>query len=113
MPVQEWSERIWLVQLTDEPGFSDELGPLTDRIITMDPPPALVIDLSDVTQINSSNLSQLLRLRKAMVERDTPIRLASPPDAVWSVFIMTGLDKVFYFSQDTSIALTELQLAQK
>ncbi|XAL99415.1 STAS domain-containing protein [Phycisphaeraceae bacterium D3-23] len=113
MAIQEWSERIWLVQLTDEPGFSDELRPLTDRLIGMEEPPALVIDLSDVAQINSSNLSQLLRLRKAMIERDTPIRLAGPTDAVWSVFIMTGLDKVFHFSQDTSIALTELQLAQK
>ncbi|MEM9416388.1 MAG: STAS domain-containing protein [Planctomycetota bacterium] len=112
MPTQEWSEQIWLVQLTDEPGFSDELRPLIDRMVALDDPPALVIDLSDVSQINSSNLSQLLRLRKTMAERGASLRLAGPADAVWSVFIMTGLDKVFQFSQDTSIALTELQLSQ-
>lgn len=112
MPVEEWSDRIWVARLTDEPGFSDELRPLTDTLQSQENPPGLVVDLSDVTQINSSNLSQLLRLRKLMVERDTQLRLAGPSDAVWSIFIMTGLDKVFHFAEDTATALTELQLSQ-
>ena len=110
MPIQEWSDQIWVARLTEEPGFSDELRPLTDTLQARAEPPALVIDLSDITQINSSNLSQLLRVRKLMVERDTPLRIAGPSDPVWSVFIMTGLDKVFHFTEDTATALAELQL---
>lgn len=112
MPIQEWSDQIWVARLMDEPGFSDELRPLADTLQARDELPGLVVDLSDVTQINSSNLSQLLRLRKLMVERDAPLRLAGPSDAVWSIFIMTGLDKVFHFTEDTATALTQLQLAQ-
>lgn len=111
MSLQEWSDRIWIVKLVDDPGFSDELIPLTDGLAARAKAPAIVVDLSEVTQINSSNLSQLLRLRKAMIEQDSTMRLASPTDAVWSVFIMTGLDKVFHFTENTSTALAELQIA--
>lgn len=112
MPVQEWSEQIWLVQLSDDPAFSDELRPVIETLLGRPTTPGLVVDLSEVRQINSSNLSQLLRLRKLMVEQDATLRLAGPADAVWSVFIMTGLDKVFQFSESTSTAIAELQLAQ-
>lgn len=111
MPIQEWSDQIWVVQLGDEPAFSDELRPLIDGLLSRETTPSIVIDLADVTQINSSNLSQLLRLRKVMTENDASLRLASPIDAVWSVFIMTGLDKVFHFAENTSTALAELQIA--
>ena len=110
MPIQEWSDQIWVVRLLDEPAFSDELRPLIDRMLAPDACPALIIDLSEVSQINSSNLSQLLRLRKAVADRDTELKIAGPTNAVWSVFMMTGLDKVFHFTSDTSTALAELQL---
>jgi len=110
MPLQEWSENIWVVRLQDEPAFSDEVLPLIDRMEGSPPAQGIVIDFSDVTQINSSNLSQLLRVRKASVDADTGLYLVSPQDAVWSVFLMTGLDKVFQFSQDTATALTHLQI---
>lgn len=110
MPIQEWSDQIWVVRLQDEPGFSDELHPLIDRAQSKGDVPSLVIDLSEVHQINSSNLSQLLRLRKAVADRDTQMKIAGPTNAVWSVFMMTGLDKVFSFTSDTSTALAELQL---
>ncbi|MEM1356032.1 MAG: STAS domain-containing protein [Planctomycetota bacterium] len=110
MPIQEWSDQIWVVRLLDEPAFSDELRPLIDRTQTLSDVPSLVIDLAEVTQINSSNLSQLLRLRKAVADRDTQMKIAGPTNAVWSVFMMTGLDKVFSFTPDTSTALAELQL---
>ena len=109
-PIERWSEEIWIVRLQNEPAFSDELHPLLQRIGRDDSPPALVIDLSEVTRINSSNLSQLLRLRKATTDHNIELRLTSPTNAVWSVFLMTGLDKVFAFTQDTATALAELQL---
>lgn len=110
MPTERWSEQIWIIRLQNEPAFSDEIHPLLQRLGRDDAPPAIIIDLGDVTQINSSNLSQLLKLRKTANDHGVQVRMTSPSNAVWSVFLMTGLDKVFPFSQDTATALAELQI---
>ena len=110
MPTERWSDDIWIVRLQNEPVFSDDIHPLLQRLGRDDAPPALVVDLSDVTSINSSNLSQLLKLRKAATDHNVELRMTSPSNAVWSVFLMTGLDKVFPFTQGTATALAALQI---
>lgn len=109
-PTERWSDEIWIVRLQNEPVFSDEIHPLLQRIGRDDTPPAIIVELAEVTRINSSNLSQLLKLRKAASDHNVKVRLTSPANAVWSVFLMTGLDKIFQFTQDTSTALAELQI---
>jgi len=109
-PTERWSDDIWIVRLQNEPAFSDEVHPLLQRIGRDEVPPAVVVDLAEVTRINSSNLSQLLKLRKSATDHNIQLRVTSPSNAVWSVFLMTGLDKVFQFTQDTATALAELQL---
>lgn len=110
MPTERWSEDIWIIRLQNEPAFSDEVYPLLQRLGRDDAPPAIILDFSEVTQINSSNLSQLLKLRKTASDHSVDVRFTSPTNAVWSVFLMTGLDKVFPFAQDTATALAELQM---
>lgn len=110
MPTERWSDDIWIVRLQNEPVFSDDLHPLLQRLDRDEAPPALVIDLSEVTSINSSNLSQLLKLRKAAADHNVALRMTNPSNAVWSVFLMTGLDKVFPFTQDTATAIAEFQM---
>jgi len=110
MPAERWSDQIWILRLQNEPAFSDELHPLLQRMGRDDAPPGIILDMSEVTQINSSNLSQLLKLRKTAADHSVALRLTSPTNAVWSVFLMTGLDKVFPFAQDTATALADLQL---
>lgn len=112
MPIERWSEDIWIVRLQNEPGFSDDVLPLLQRIELDDAPHGLVFDFSEVTQINSSNLSQLLKLRKTAADHKVQLRLTSLSDAVWSVFLMTGLEKVFPFAQDSATALAELQISE-
>jgi len=112
MPIQEWSDRIWLVQLADEPALSEELLQAKDKAERVSPMPDMVIDLNGVTQVNSSNLSQLLRLRKLAVDHDIRLVLAGPSDSVWAVFMTTGLDKVFDFAADVTVALAGLQMKQ-
>ena len=107
MPTERWSEDIWIIRLQNEPVFSDDLHPLFQRLGCDDAPPALIIDLGEVTSINSSNLSQLLKLRKAASDHRVQLRMTSPSNAVWSVFLMTGLDKVFPLAQDTATALAQ------
>jgi len=113
MPIQEWSDRIWVVQLGNEPSFSEDLLNLIDRAKRVRHVPDLVLDLSGVSQINSSNLSQMLRVRKFAIDRTAKLRIAGPPDSVWAVFLTTGMDKVFEFSTDVSTALAGLQINQE
>lgn len=110
MPLQKWSEQIWVCQTSQEPAFSEDIELLKSQYAVAEQPPHVVIDLSGVDMLNSSNISQMLMVRKLATESGRRVRLAGPNNAVWSVFLTAGLDKVFDFSQDTSIALTELQL---
>ena len=112
MPIQKWSELIWVVQLGDEPALSEDLTALLHEARQAQPPPHAVINLAAVTQLNSSNLSQLLRLRKQAIDQDTKLKLAMVVDSVWVVFMTTGLDKVFEFVPDVPTALAGLQLDQ-
>ena len=110
MPLQKWSDQIWVVQLFEEPAFSDDLEMATSQYRSCDSAPDIVVDLAGVAKLNSSNLAQLLRLRKLVIDADRKIKIAGPTNAVWTLFLTTNLDKVFDFSRDTSNALAELQI---
>jgi len=108
----DWSEGIVVAELADEPALSDELAELAERLRARsgDDVPHVVLNFSDVTYVNSSNIAQLLRLREMLSEAGQSLRLCSVGDEVWSVFLVAGLDKVFQFSPDTLTALAGLQL---
>ena len=108
----DWSDNIVLAQLSDEPSLSEELASLIDRIGKSDGgnAPHVVLDFSDCTYINSSNIAQLLRLSKHLSETGRQLRLCGMGDEVWSVMLVTGLDKMFRFAPDTMTALAGLQI---
>jgi anti-anti-sigma factor len=108
----EWSDTIVLAQLADEPALSDELSSIIDRIGDHADriAPHVVLDFAGVTYLASSNLAQLLRLRKHLHEAHRSLRLCSLSEPIWSVMMVTGLDKVFEFAEDTMTALASLQL---
>lgn len=110
MPIQRWSDQIWLVTLGNEPALSEDLIGVRDQAKSSDNAPDIVLDLAGVTQLNSSNLSQLLRLRKLAIDRDTRLKLAAISDGIWAVFLTTGLDKLFDFAGDVTTALAALQI---
>jgi len=110
MPIQKWSDNIWVARVGSEPVFSDDIEGLHRSATDHPTMPDIIVDLSQVDHLNSTNLSQLLRLRKALVEDNAKLRLTAPPDSIWVLFLATGLDKVFDFSTDTTTALAELQL---
>ena len=112
MPIEEWSDKIWLVQLDNEPALSDDLIHVKEKLTKTEPMPDVVIDFSGVTHINSSNLSQILRLRKEAIDRDARLRITGLSDQIWAVFLTTGLDKVFDFASDLPTALAGLQIEE-
>ncbi len=109
MGIQEWSEQILVVDLSDDPLLSDDLDALVDFIDTHGPRDVL-IELRGASYINSSNIAKLLKIRKQAESTGRQLRLCEIPDSVWSVFLVTGLDNIFDFSDSVSTALAELQM---
>ncbi len=106
----DWNEDIVITELSDEPALSDELSSLHQQMSGLKKTPHLVLNFAGVSYINSSNLAQLLRLRKLLAERARILKLCSVCDEIWSVFMLTGLDKVFRFAPDPLTALAGIQL---
>ncbi|MFG0327867.1 MAG: STAS domain-containing protein [Phycisphaerales bacterium JB037] len=106
----DWSDNIVVVDLADEPALSDELASMADRLSREEAPPHVVLNFSRVTYINSSNIAQLLKIRRQLNHVSRRLRLCSVSDEIWSVMLVTGLDKVFQFAPDPMTALAGLQL---
>lgn len=108
MSIETWSDEILLANLESEPACSEDLMALHERV--SDRPHHIVLNFSRVGRINSSNIAQLLRLRKKQIEIDRKLRLCCVPDTIWSVMLVTGLDQVFEFAEDVPTALAGLQM---
>ncbi len=107
----DWSDNIIVIELADEPQLSEELGLLIERLVSgSGNAPSAVVNFANVTYVNSSNLAQLLKLKKVLADTGGQLRLCSVSDEVWSVMMVTGLDKVFQFAPDPLTALAGLQI---
>lgn len=111
MPINNWSESIVIAEMSDEPSFSEDMSLLFDHLEeTKESPPDVIVNMKSVSYLNSSNIAQLLRLRKKLNSARRRLRICSVPDAVWSELLITGLDKIFDFTDDVSTSLASLQL---
>jgi anti-anti-sigma factor len=111
MAIQKWSESITVVELGDEPEFSDELASVIESF--EETPCDVVLNFSAVSFINSSNIAKLLRLRKQVASAERKMVLCGVNAQVWGVFLVTGLDKIFEFTNDIATALATVQIAEK
>lgn len=136
----DWSEGILLSELADEPELSEEFSAVFARLrggggsdddgppafgsardgargekplSPGDPIPHVVLNFSGVSYLNSSHIAALLRMRKRLVEADRQLVLCSMGDEVWSMMLLTGLDKVFQFAPDPMTALASVQIKQQ
>jgi anti-anti-sigma factor len=108
MSSQDWSDNIKMVDLLDDPEFTDELNSVTEEMEGQ--PKDVVLNLAQVKFLNSSNISRLLKLRKVLIDRKCRLVLCAIPIQVWGVFLLTGLDTLFDVAEDTASALATLQL---
>ena len=109
MAAEDWSENVYIVHMPDDPAFSDEMESLIRQ--SGEDPRHAVLDLAAVTFLNSSNLSQLIRLRQALGPTTCRLVLAAVRPEVWSAFKVAGLDKLFSVSESVPLALAGLQAA--
>ncbi len=110
----DWSDNIVIANLADEPALSDELSMICERIESAksgDPIPHAVLEFHEVSYVNSSNIAQLLRVRKNLEGHDRQLVLCGVVDEVMSVLVVTGLNKVFQFAPDLLTAIASIQIA--
>jgi anti-anti-sigma factor len=108
MPIENWSEEITVIHLADDPQFTDDLQTLDQQLEQK--PADVVLDFAAVHFINSSNIAKLLRIRKQTGAADRRLLLCGISTQVWGAFLVTGLDKVFEFSDNVPTALATLQI---
>lgn len=108
MPIEKWSEGVVVVHLADDPQFSDDIDQLDTDAASSD----AVIDFGAVGFINSSNIARLLKLRKKMNSAGRRMVLCNLSTQVWGAFLITGLDKIFEFTDDVPTALASVQMAK-
>ncbi len=108
----DWSNDIVIADLADEPELSEELNELYNQLTErpVDTVPCVVLNLGGVSYLNSSNIAQILRIRRRLIEAHKTMKLCSVADGVWSIMLLTGLDKVFDFAPDKATAIAALQL---
>ena len=107
----DWSEDIVVIELTDEPALSDELAGVLLRVDgASGVPPSVVLNCAGVTYVSSSNLAQMLTLRKKLSECGRGLRLCAVSESVRNVFAVTGLEKLFRFAPDPMTALAGIQI---
>ena len=110
MPAEDWSDNVYIVHLADDPAFSEELESLIRQ--SADDPRHAVLDMGAVTFLNSSNLSQLIRLKRLLDTTGCELLLAAVAPEVWKTFLVAGLDKVFVHVESVPLALASIQLSE-
>lgn len=109
MPVEKWSDSIVVLHMADDPQFSEDIEALieggAEGVST-------VLDFSAVHFVNSSNIAKLLRLRRHLLTQNQKLLMCNVGNQVWGTILITGLDKVFEFSDNVPTALATLQMSQ-
>jgi anti-anti-sigma regulatory factor len=62
--------------------------------------------------LNSSNIAQLLRVRKLAILAGAHVRICSVSDRIWGILLATDLDRIFDFSEDVTTALAAMQMSR-
>ena len=109
MPV-DWSDNVCVAHLADDPAFSDELDEVERRL--EEHPRHCVLDLAGVTFLNSSNLAQLVGLRKQLTTTDCRLALCNVADTIWEAISVSRLDRLFERHESVAMALAVVQLEE-
>lgn len=108
MAIQEWSKDITIVELAEDPLFSEEIITLLDNLDSR--PCHVVLNFAAINFINSSNIARLLRIRKILLAHDRKLLCCGINSQVWGIILITGLDKIFEVANDVATALAILQM---
>jgi anti-anti-sigma factor len=108
----EWSDNIVVADLSDEPMLSEDLAEIMGRLeqAPAGETPHVVLNCTGVSYVGSSNIGQLLSLRKLLDARGRSLKLCCVSEEVRSIFSVTGILKLVKFAPDPMTALAGIQL---
>ncbi|UCE59230.1 MAG: STAS domain-containing protein [Phycisphaerales bacterium] len=109
MSIEAWSDNILVIDLQDDPSFTDDLNALHEQLESKNDVD-VVLNFSGISYLNSSNIAKLLKLRKRVLTSHRRLVLCQISTTVWGLFLVTGLDKVFEFADTVATALATLQI---
>ncbi len=108
--IESWSDSILKVELQNDPVFTDDFTALFDQLKD-GKDLSVVLDFAAVSYVNSSNIAKLLKLRKLLLGGQRKLVLCGINTTVWGLFLVTGLDKVFEFTDSVATGLASVQLS--
>ncbi len=109
MTLNQWNDDIVILELLDEPDFSEDTDTLLSKIrCESSSPPNAIVDLQNVANLNSSNLGALIEIKKLLKSKQRRMIICNISDSIWSTMLATGLDQVFEFIENTPVALASL-----
>ncbi|MEK7710905.1 MAG: STAS domain-containing protein [Planctomycetota bacterium] len=111
MSIENWSENIVIVELQDDPAFTDDLTSVIEQTAERNDVD-VVLGFAGVNYVNSSNIAKLLKLRKRLINNKRRLVLCGIDTNVWGLFLVTGLDKVFEFAESVATGLASVQLSE-
>ena len=110
MTIQRWSKKVIVAEFSDDPQFSDEMSTLMDMVSAK--PAHVILNLSAISHLNSSNISSLLLLRKKLQQNKNKLLICGVNSQIYGILEVAGLDNVFEFEEDTTTALAKIQIAE-
>lgn len=104
MGIQNYSERVLLITLPEQPRQGDELEEVT-RILSEEVDRDVVVDFSSVRMLTSETLCNLVMLDRLLRKSGHLLVLCNVSAEIKHIFVRTGLVAVFEFAKDESAAL--------
>ena len=109
MGVQQWSDNIILVNLSQEHETSDDLETVAEKVLERNDY-HVVIDFSDVDTVTSSDLSKLLKLHEPLNEEGHRLILCGLAATIQGILAVANLDTLFEIVDDKFTALANLEM---
>jgi anti-anti-sigma factor len=100
----DWTAKVVVHRVGDGPALSTDLSQALERLSDPQAARPLVLDFSDVTYMASSHLAEVLRIRKRAAERRTGLVLCGLSENIWSVMLLTGLDRILRVAPSATAA---------
>lgn len=107
MGIQDISDNTVFVELPQEPQKGSDIEDVIELISNRDDCD-VILDFSNVEIITSSNLTEFLTLNKILTDRGHRLILSAVKLSIKAIFIVTGIDEAFEFTDDASIAMASL-----